>query len=74
MQQTILDIENQKLVFHKKKLVSKIILLKSLPLFYIKLINKIHPCFSIAAQRFCIRIKARPDPNVFSGLGYSQSV
>jgi hypothetical protein len=62
MQQAILGVENQKLVFYKKKLVFKLILLKSFPLFYIKLSSKIRLCFSIVTRYFRIRLKARPDP------------
>jgi hypothetical protein len=61
MQQAILGIDNQKLIFHQIKLAYKIFLVKLLPRFYIKLRKIIHPCFSILTQNFRISLKARPD-------------
>ncbi len=68
MQQAILGIEVQKLVFHSRTLAPDIFLENSLSLFFINLSNNIYPCFSIVTQYFLIRLKFRPDTDVYSDV------
>jgi hypothetical protein len=62
MLQAILGIDDQKLIFHQRKLVPKIFPVNSFLLFFINLRNKINLYFSIVIWYLHIRLKARPDP------------